>query len=216
MSCTSTRALLLPAAIVFAAAGCAQPAQSGSSDRPFWALFDSSNEYIVVPQGTELRARLEHPLNSASSYPGEPFVATVTQEVRIQGDMAVPEGALVHGVVKEAEPAVRGGGDALLVLDFQQIELPDGNAAGIRATLTRTTQSRKGRNAAIIGGSAAGGAILGRIIGKDTRGAVVGTIVGGAVGTGIVMAREGEQVNLPDGTLLTIRLESSVEVPPQA
>jgi outer membrane lipoprotein SlyB len=83
----------------------------------------------------------------------------------------------------------------------------------IVAGLSQKSGSKKKRNAAIIGGSAAGGALLGRMIGKDTKGAVVGAIAGGAVGTGVVMSKEGEQVKLPAGTEMTIKLEESIRVP---
>ena len=99
------------------------------------------------------------------------------------------------------------------MLAFTGIELPDERPFPMTASFAERTQSQKKRNAAIIGGSAAGGALLGRIFGKDTKGAVVGAIVGGAAGTGVVMAKNGEQVNFPAGNPVAIRLEQSIEVP---
>jgi hypothetical protein len=115
--------------------------------------------------------------------------------------------------VKSAAAAKRGAGNASLKLAFVGIELPDEETVAMSASFADQTKSQKKRNAAIIGGSAAGGALLGRILGKDTKGAVVGALAGGAVGTGVVMSKNGEQVNLPAGSQIALRLEESIEVP---
>jgi len=109
-------------------------------------------------------------------------------------------------------PAKRGAGNASMTLRFERLEPTGSDSVDIVASLSDQSDSKKKRNAAIIGGSAAGGALLGRIMGKDTKGAVVGAVVGGAIGTGVVMSKEGEQVNLPSGTLLDVKLERAIQV----
>jgi len=195
---------------LFLIAGCGQQTQSDLQDPISSGYFRSEPELISVAEGTVVRARLEQGLSSNGSRPGESFSATIVEDIYVEDEIAVPEGSTIHGVVSEADPAMRGAGRARLALDFTALELPDGHSVGIVASLEETTESAKQRNTAIIGGSAAGGALLGRLLGKDTKGAVVGTIVGGAIGTGVVLSKEGEQVSFPRGSVVILRLDRSV------
>jgi len=141
-----------------------------------------------------------------------PITAVVAEDVMVGGRPVIPAGSNVRGSVKEVQAAKRGAGNASMMLSFDRLQTPSGASADIVASLSEQTESKKKRNAAIIGGSAAGGALLGRIIGKDTKGAVVGTLVGGAIGTGVVMSKEGEQVNLPSGMELNVRLDRQIQL----
>jgi hypothetical protein len=167
---------------------------------------------MTVPAGTVVAIRLDTSLSSGNSHAGDGFSATVADDVVVSGRTAIPAGSTVSGVVKAVSPAKRGAGNASMTLAFNRLQVGD-SSVDIVAGLSQRSASKKKRNAAIIGGSAAGGALLGRIIGKDTKGAVVGAIAGGAVGTGVVMSKPGEQVSLPAGTQMAIRLGESIAVP---
>jgi len=167
----------------------------------------------VVPEGTVLEVKLDSALSSGKNRTGDVFTATVTRDVVIEGRRAIPTGSTVHGIVKSVTPAKQGAGKASLDLAFTSLEVPDEDAVQMIASFSDQTGSRKKRNAAIIGGSAAGGALLGRLIGKDTKGAVVGAVAGGAVGTGVALSKEGDQVKLPAGSALALQLDQSVRVP---
>lgn len=211
---TRSTTMIMLASLALAA--CSSPSQGRGAaqeeQQGFMARFIEPEE-VTVPSGTVIEARLAESLSSGSVAEGTPFAAEVTSNVSVGGNVVIPEGSSVYGVVSEVVPAKKGAGNAKMVLRFTELELPDGSTSDLTASLTQRTKSEKGRNAAIIGGSAAGGALLGKIIGKDTKGAVVGSIVGGAIGTGVVLSKDGEQVNLPAGTLLAIRLDRSAKVP---
>ena len=53
--------------------------------------------------------------------------------------------------------------------------------------------------------------MLGAIIGGG-KGAAIGTAVGGGAGTAVVMSTRGEEVRLPAGTSLTVRLTQPLTV----
>lgn len=167
----------------------------------------------TVPEGTVIEVRLASGLNSGTNRAGDAFAAAVAKDVMVDGRRAIPAGSTVSGIVKSVTPAKRGAGNASLSLAFNSLELPDESSVPIVAGFSGRTASKKKHDAAVIGGSAAGGALLGRLIGKDTKGAVVGALAGGAVGTGVVMSKEGDQVNLAAGATLSLRLEQSVRVP---
>ena len=173
----------------------------------------TTGRMMEVPAGTVLMLALDSTLDSKTSQTGDPFTATVVETVQVQGREAIPEGATVHGTVTEAVPAPRGAGQGKLTLAFDSLRLPGGYQTPMRGTFQEVSESKKKRNAAVIGGSAAGGALLGRILGKDTKGAVIGTIVGGGIGTAVVMGKQGAQATLPADTPFEILLEDSVSVP---
>jgi len=168
---------------------------------------------VAVPSGTVLTLALDTTLGSDTSQAGDSFTATVVESILSENRVVIPEGSRIEGKVSEAVAAKRGAGNARLSLGFNTLRLPSGYETGIVGSFQEVTESKKGRNAAIIGGSAAGGALLGRILGKDTKGAVIGTIIGGGVGTAVVMGKEGMQVKLPADTPFEIRLGESVRVP---
>ena len=62
-----------------------------------------------------------------------------------------------------------------------------------------------------IGAGAAVGAIIGGILG-GVKGAITGILIGGG---GVVAATEGEDVELPEGTVLRMRLDQPVTSPRQ-
>jgi len=168
---------------------------------------------VSVASGTLLDLSLSTDLDSGVSQVGDAFTAEVVTPVVVDGREVIPAGSTVHGTVSEVVKAKRGAGKAKLVMAFDRLTLPGGYSTDITATLSEQSASKKKRNAAVIGGSAAGGALLGKIVGKDTKAAVVGSIVGGAIGTGVVMSKEGEQVSLPAGTPIAITLDQAVRVP---
>jgi len=146
---------------------------------------------IDVPEGTVIEAKLDKALDSSLNHAGDTFTATVFRDVVVDGRRAIPAGSTLHGIVRAATSARRGAGKASLSLAFNSLELPDENSVAMVASFTDQTGSMKKRDAAIIGASAAGG----------------------AAGTGVVMAKEGEQVRLPAGSSLSLRLDQSVQVP---
>ena len=172
-----------------------------------------SMHMVNVPAGTTLTLALDTPLSSGTSLAGDAFSATVVEEIVVDDRTVIPAGSTIEGRVTEAKAAKKGAGNATLALSFGALRLPSGYHTNIVGSFQEISASKKGRDAAVIGGSAAGGALLGRILGKDTRGTVIGAIVGGGVGTAVVMSREGVQAVVPADTPFGIRLEQAIQVP---
>lgn len=169
--------------------------------------------FVSVPSGSVLNLKLDETLDSKTALTGNTFTATVVEPIVVEERHVIPAGAKVQGTVTEAHAAKRGAGNAKLALSFDVLTLPGGYKTNIVGSIQEASESKKGRNAAIIGGSAAGGAVLGKILGKDTKGAVIGSIIGGGIGTAVVMGQEGEQVQIPAETPFQVRLEESIKVP---
>jgi hypothetical protein len=168
---------------------------------------------VSIPAGTELTLALDTGLSSETSHIGDTFSATVVEPIMMDNRDVIPAGSTIEGRVTEATPAKRGAGEARLSFSFGSLRLASGYRTNIVGSFQEVSASKKGRNAAVIGGSAAGGALLGRILGKDTRGAVIGAIVGGGIGTAVLVGREREQAIIPADTPFQIRLEQAIQVP---
>ncbi len=170
-------------------------------------------QMTAVPAGTVLTLALDTPLNSKTAQVGQGFTATVVDAISVEGREVVPAGSKVKGTVTEAIAAKPGAGKAKLAMSFDELTMPDGYSTPIKGTFREVTASQKKKNAAVIGGSAAGGALLGRILGKDTKGAVIGAIIGGGVGTAVVMGKDGGQAKLAADTPFEIKLDEEVQIP---
>jgi len=79
------------------------------------------------------------------------------------------------------------------------------------ASIGRTAESTKKKDALEIGAPAAGGALIGALVGGK-KGALIGTAVGGGAGTGVVLATKGKEVHLPKGSALGLKLAAPVTV----
>jgi hypothetical protein len=164
---------------------------------------------MTLPEGTEMQVRLDTPLSSRTARPEDRFEATVMRPVYVDNRMVVPAGARVRGTVVSAEPANRPARGGKLDLAFNTLELEDNTRVDIRARVVSLSEnidkSETGEKAGI---GAALGALLGSVIGGK-KGALVGLIVGGAGGA---ITTRGEEVELPEGTILTLRTERPVNL----
>jgi hypothetical protein len=169
----------------------------------------------TVPSGTVMRVEFLESLSSQTSEPGDIFRARVSSDVTADGgQVVIPAGSEVVGVVGEAVPLRKVGGQAKLTLKFTDLVLPSGSTVPIRASFVGEGRNESGKDAATIGGVAAGGAILGRVLSKGnrSRGAIIGAIIGAAAGTAIASRTPGEEVTIDRGTAVDLKLDDDVEV----
>jgi len=166
---------------------------------------------LVVPAGVTLPLELQTGISSESSKEGELIVARLTEDVRVGERVALREGTEVRGHVVSAIPSGRVKGRAHLAFDFDRIVVGGKEHEIALREIDLTAGSGKKKDAAIIGGSAGAGAIIGAIA-DGGKGAAVGGLVGGAAGTGVVLATKGEEVKLPAGTRYTLKLDRELRL----
>jgi outer membrane murein-binding lipoprotein Lpp len=183
--------------------GTASPGYPASGQRS-----TTGSQAGVVPMGTELDVRLEQSLNSDTAQVEDRFEATTVVDLRENNRVVIPAGSRVRGVVTAVKNAGRVERKGELQLSFDQITV-NGRNLPIRGTVTQALEAGGYRDdAEKIGAGAAVGAILGGILG-GVKGAITGILIGGG---GVVAATEGEDVNLPSGTILRMRLDQDVNV----
>jgi hypothetical protein len=181
---------------------------NGSSTSETRAPVESATAPGTLPDGTELDLRLASHLSSETARIEDRFEATTLVDVRENGRVLVPAGSVVRGVVTDVKKAGRLDRKGSLTLTFDQIRI-EGRTYPIRGSITEALEAGGYReDAGKIGAGAAVGAVIGGLLG-GVKGAITGILIGGG---GVVAATEGEDVNLPEGTVLRMRLDSPLAV----
>ena len=166
---------------------------------------------LTIPAGTMLTIRLETPVASNTSRVDEPIEGTLSDPQIVDRTVVLPVGSRVRGFVAEAKPSGKVKGRARLGIRLDKVTDPSGATYPIAGSLAAEARRTTRRDAGTIGIPAAGGAILGAIVGGG-KGAAVGATIGGGAGTVAVVATPGDEVQWPRGAALSFRLSRDLEV----
>lgn len=168
---------------------------------------------VRVPAGTRLQLVMETPVASDTSRVEQPIAATLSEPVTVDSTTVFPAGSRVTGQVTDAVRSGKVKGRAQIALRFDGISRPDEDARYSIETqpFARTAPSEKDKDALKIIAPAAGGAVVGRIVGGK-KGAAIGTAAGGAAGTAVVLSTRGKEVRLARGAAVTLRLSEPLVV----
>lgn len=165
-----------------------------------------------VPDGTELTARLDGAIGSDTSTVDDAVTATLTEAVVVEGVTVLPEGSVLIGAVTTADSSSKVKGRASLGVAFRSISVAGRDETYVlSARFLHTAASTKASDARKIAIPAAGGAIIGAIIGGK-KGAGIGAIIGGGAGTAVVLTTSGPEVRLAKGTGLVVVLDDAIDV----
>jgi len=177
-----------------------------------------------VPAGTALMVRLDTTLATFSNKAGDPFRASVTQPVMVNGQTVIPEGATVEGrVTRVSEPRRISGKPTIGILP-EAVIMPTGERYYLDATLTDTNihgsdvnsegqfkgSTHDRRDTIEQGGGTAGGMLIGGLAGGP-----VGVLVGGAIGAGATTGHwlaKHRSATLPAGTQMTLELNRALSL----
>ena len=163
----------------------------------------------VIPSGTEIEVMLDQALSSETANVEDRFEASTVAAILVNGRTVIPAGATLSGIVSEVHSNKRLRKDGFLKLDFNTLTPDGGQPMEIRAQVLSIAETRSGDHTLRNGGL---GAILGAVLGgviDGKKGAVIGAVAGAGGG---VLATKGEEVELPQGTLITLRLDGPMTV----
>jgi hypothetical protein len=169
-----------------------------------------SGDRAVLPSGTDVVIRLDQTLSSKTARPEDRITATVVEPVRLDGRTVIPVGTEVLGVVRSADTADRLARGGKLELAFDAIRL-ENQRLDMRTRVMEVKGDGLERNSSTEK-KAGLGAIIGGVLGgltEGTSGAIVGAILGAGGG---IAASKGEDVVLPEGTIMTLRLDDAMTV----
>ena len=168
---------------------------------------------VTIPAGTLLPIVLDTSVGSDTSTVEDPVQAHIPRAVTIHGRRVLLQGSRVSGVVTNATRSGRVKGLAHVAIRFDTL-VPEGvdQRYSIRtAAVGRTAQATKKKDALEIGAPAAGGALVGALLGGK-KGALIGTAVGGGAGTAVVLSTRGKEIRLARGAALKLRLTEPVTI----
>lgn len=147
---------------------------------------------VSVTKDTLVKIKLLSALDSKTAKAGDPVLLEVTEDVLVNGVLAIAKGAQGYGKVLKAEGAQNFGRDAELQLSFDNVIAFDGKE--IVTVLGEKAKEQNKSLATAAGASIAGMAILGPV-----------GIVGG-------LFVHGKEIKLPVGTEFYVQTKNDIEV----
>lgn len=175
----------------------ASPAQSGQ---------------ISVPAGTRILVRMVDSIDSSKNKVGYKFTATLETNLMAVDKVAVPKGATIYGRLSNASSAGNMKGSSNLTLELTDIVIKGTSYPLLTSSYEVKGQGEGGKTAKKVVGGAGLGALIGGIAGGG-KGAAIGAGAGAATGTVVAASGKGQQLSIPQGTLLEFRLQQPAEFP---
>ncbi len=166
--------------------------------------------------GTSFSASTDAEIRSQKNKVGDEVTATIGADVKdATGRVVIPAGSQVTlkvTAIKESEN--KSDTTGTLTLDATAVSI-NGKSQPINASISNVKTQLQGRKTsagdiAKVGAGTAIGAVVGRVLGGSTKGAVIGGVIGGAVGTQRAVETKDRDVVLPQGTVVTIRLDEKL------
>jgi hypothetical protein len=180
-----------------------------------------------IPQGAHVLLRMENSINTRTAQEGDYVYLRTAVPIATAGQIAVPAGSYVQGVVSQAKPSGRVKGRAQLAIRLETLTLATGQVykfsphlsavdAGetgqkvVGAENTVEQAPSRGQDAERIAILAGSGAAIGGIADRSWKGAGIGAGVGSAVGLATVLLTRGKEVELRQGSTLDVVFDRPV------
>ena len=169
--------------------------------------------FLPIPNGTEIKIRLDDEIDTKKSRDGDRFTATVLSPSKYAD-------ATVEGHIAKIDESGKLTGKTELALSFDRIRLRNGQSGRMAAQVVKVygedsvkevdeegnvKSGSKGKTTAVrTGGGAALGAIVGGIAGGG-KGAAIGAAIGAGAGAASTAIQGSNKVKLESGTEILIR-----------
>jgi hypothetical protein len=156
----------------------------------------------TIPAGTTLVVRTIDAISS-SDQAGKRFAGKLDTNLVVNGNVVAPAGSKVYGRVNNSQSAGRAFGQSQLAISLTEISV-NGRLVHIVTKNSLHSGTRSGQKTAR-------GAGAGALIGAAFDGGS-GAAKGAAIGAAASLARPGQPVVVPQGTLLDFQLASPVSL----
>lgn len=93
-------------------------------------------QVLRIPAGEHLRLKLNKPINTHNHKRGEPFTATIIDDVRVNGNLLLPGGSIVRGRVGKVVESGYLSRSAELTLSIEHVVTPTGRDIPIRVGIS--------------------------------------------------------------------------------
>jgi len=182
-----------------------------------------------IPQGAHVLLRMENSLSTRTAQAGDYVYLRTAVPIADAGQIAVPAGSYVQGVVAEAKRSGRVKGRAQLAIRLETLTLASGKVYQFAPHLESVDSGETGQKVvgsekaveqapgighdaetiAIIAGY---GAAIGGVAAQNWKGAGIGAGVGSAVGLATVLLTRGKEVELRQGSTLDVVFDRPVSL----
>jgi hypothetical protein len=161
---------------------------------------------ISIPAGTSLAVRVDQRISVKTSHTGDTFTGEIVEPINASdGNLLVPKGSRVHGVIDAAHRRGRFKGASLLELRLTAISV-DGTEYPVRTSdLTQRKKGKGKRTAALIGGGSGLGMLIGGLASGGT-GLVIGGLAGGGAGTAAAGFTGNRDLEIPAESIVHFKL----------
>jgi len=173
---------------------------------------------VDVPEGTKVLLELRSAVNTKTAKPGDGVYLSSSFPVVVNGQVAIPAGVYVQGVIDQVTRPGHVKGRAAVRMHFSSIIFPNGSVVSIPGVVNSLPgsdgpkvqqegeiqqASGKGKDAATVAQATIAGAGLGTIggaVANDAgKGAGYGALAGGAAGLIYTLFTRGDEVVLNTG-----------------
>jgi hypothetical protein len=105
---------------------------------------------MVIPSGTKISARLEQTISSATAEQGQQVQLSVTEAVKLNGVIVIPQGAPVIGTIVVAQEKRSMGRTGKLDFSVDKVRAADGEYIPLRYTMQKKEGGSKGVSTGIM------------------------------------------------------------------
>ena len=182
--------------------------ESPRAPEPPQKVFDE----LVVSANSVIGLETVNRISSETARIEDRVEAKVTRDVKVGEKIAIPAGSRAIGSVIQVDRGGKFKERARLGIRFTTLVLADGTRLPMSTeTILREGEAPGNSSAAKIGGGAIGGAILGAILG-GAKGAAIGATAGAGGGVAAVEVSDRQEVTLPAGSPMTVKLLTPLTV----
>ena len=169
-------------------------------------------EMATVPSGTKIAIRLEEAVGTEKNLSGNHFAASLAAPLWIDNQLLAHSRTKVIGQLIQVRKSGRVEGQASLTMVLRKLIINGKEYVLETEPITLVAQSTKKKDAAVIAGGAAAGAVIGAIAGGGNA-AAIGAGIGGGSGTGYVLSTKGEPVAYGPESMFTFTLSRPITLP---
>jgi hypothetical protein len=166
---------------------------------------------VEISAGTPLVIRMIDSVDSERDTVGQTFRASLDEPVLVNGQIVIPRGTDAVAKLTEDQESGKLTGRTELSLCLVALTFKGKPVVIATEPVTTSSESRTGRTAKVVGGTAALGAIVGALAGGG-KGAAIGGVSGAGAGTAVQALTKGQKVKIPSETLLQFTLRQPVKL----
>jgi len=179
-----------------------------------------------IKQGQRLKMTVASVISSGLNQEGDEFFAEVTDDFSTETGIVIPSGTVAHGRVASLENSKRLGRDGYIKVDFDYLITPDGRKIPIDASMTTkrhpvaaTAKVVLEDTAYTMAGGVIGGLLAFKFLGLGAAVASKGGTVAGGAGIGAVigltasMIRKGSEVLIAPGDEIKVKIIENFDLP---